>query len=319
MHLTGRIVVFCWSILALVIIGKDIIRGSTATRDGMNISGPASWYLMCVLGAAAVFGIWISVFYRKRGNNPNESTAPLESEPDTLVSQFWGLTRARKYIVVNLATKTIRFVNCHTRQKFLAIPESDFVCPLDHILDIRQFTDRGGDTSLTIVTETGSAHVPSTATNYERLRTLLSGIREFTPLGPAVDHVLKGFVFVGAALAGICLGAAVAPRSSSISILGTFVLTGAFIGVGLVSLLIHSVDRLFGRRIVVPIGFAVLGGCIGLIAASTLAPATGWSGAISGLVIGGGSLAGLVLAIVIQKGWKRPGKKRQDTQHQHDH
>lgn len=320
MNLSGRIVVFCWSILMLASIVNSMIQGhgNLVSSKGTDISGPAAWYVASVFGSIAGFGVWFSVFHRKQRDNPNESTAPLESEPDSLVSQFWGLTRARKYIVVNLATKTIRFVNCHTRRKFFAIPESEFVCPFDHILDVHEFTYRG-NTELTIVTKTGTVDVPNAATNYEHLSRLLSGIREFTPLGPAVDHLLKGVVFMGAAFTGIFLGVAITPRSSNNSIIGMFALAGAMTGVGLTSLLIHSVDRLFGRRIVIPVGFAILGGYIGLIAGFILARATDWSGAIFCLTVGTGSLAGLVIAILKQKLWHRAGKTLQDAQHKNAH
>lgn len=234
-----------------------------------------------------------------------------EQQPQVIRSEYRGVFGKTTRVIADLAENTVRFENCHTPRKFLATCEREFVCPMDDIREVHEFTSKGHAT-LTIVTTHGKAHIPGNASNYQQLQGLLSGISNLTPSGPAVDHPMMGLVYIVGATVGLFTGVAcwatMAPSSSSAGLLMVLMFVGAAIGVAFIALIVSASDRFLGIRLVVPIGLGCMGGTIGMALAKA-AP----SGKVWIVLVAFGVIAGATIGVF---GEKRKGHQAKEADHE---
>jgi hypothetical protein len=193
-------------------------------------------------------------------------------------------------VVVDARESVIHFENCHVPRKNFATASAKFSCPVSDIKAVHRFTYRGE--SLTIVTATGKALVPSTATNYGRLCEYLRKAVPVNAPGFSADDPRMGFVYVAGALIGLGGGVFLTPRNSSDFTLGMFVLVGTVLGVVGGHLLVRLGDRLAGVSLVPPFVGGVFGLILGFSVSKVVAVATEgkveWAGelALAGTVLG---------------------------------
>lgn len=128
------------------------------------------------------------------------------------------------------------------------------------------------------------------------------------PLAPgrSVTSPIMGIVYFGAALLGLFVGAALAPRAAAAGILACWMLGGAFCGLCGSGMLVTAVERSCGVRLATPLGFAVCGTLAGfaLLPAVVAGPVTArhlWMPAAAGLI------AAAVGSFREWRRWRSPG------------
>lgn len=131
------------------------------------------------------------------------SFMPLTIPNDAIVCPFFtGIKSAS--IAVDPGDAVIHFKNCHVPRGFLAIAQTWFSCPISEVRSVHRVLYRGK--SLTIVTTTGNALIPATATNYLELREFLTVAVPTNQSGFSTDDPMMGLVFLAGAFVGL-LGA----------------------------------------------------------------------------------------------------------------
>jgi len=290
--LFNRVAVFVMSSVSL--IGMAVGLANPANRNDLDIA-TGLFFLMFALIFS--FGIWISLNWRNRG--PEEMIEVLSADrppipDDAIVSSFFtGFKSA--LIAVDRSSAVIHFENCHVPRQFLAKAQTWFSCPISEVTAVHRFLYRGE--SLTIVTATGKALVPATATNYLKLLEFLTAIIPANKPGFATDNPMMGIVNVAGALVGLFGGVFLAPLGSNESTQWLFGLVGAFLGVAGGHLLIRLGDRWLKTGLVNPIAYSMVGFFYGLVATSMIAPFVNWNLAPMLAIVMTGGILGVVVGI----------------------
>lgn len=273
--LFNRIVVFIASIL--LVLGVPVVAVVSIQRNAFD---PANGFVMVVFFLFGCGGTWLSLFWKNR--------TPQEIDEELSVASARQPEIAASAISCSFATPTdaaavyldaddgvIHFQNCHVPRRLIASASEWFTCRVDEILAVHLFRYRGE--SLTIVTPEGKAVIPESGTGYAEFRDRIRQSVPFTQPGFSTDHPMMGFVYLLGALGGLFLGFLLTPQNSSDATLGVFVLIGAFLGTVCSFVLVWSADHIWQTSIVQPLGFAVVGGSIGLFVSKWLTPWLGWN------------------------------------------
>ena len=273
-------------------------------RDGLDF---VTGFLFLVFAGGACFGIWVSLTWRNRtpeelAREAEEQAAfPVSGAPtipdDALVCRFATRTRAAS-LAVDFGAAVIHFENCYVPLRFLATTATWYSCPVGDVKAVFSF-----GRSLTILTGTGKALIPGTATHYAQLREYLAEAVPTNPPGFAAEHPLMPFVYLAGACFGLFGGAILAPRNADGSTLGLFVLLGAFGGVFASRLLVYLADRLFHLNLARPIGGGMIGAIGGLLISKVLAPAIAWNMTPIVFLVLTGALIGCFIGV------KRPPRR----------
>jgi hypothetical protein len=287
----NRIAVFV--LTSGTLIGMVVTLATPKFRNDLDI---VTGFLFVTFAAMFSFGVWISLNWR---SNAPEKVADFHAvdrptiSDDAIVCPFsTGIKSAS--IAVDPGAAVIHFENCHVPRRFLATAQTWFSCPISDVRAVHRFIYDGE--SLTIVTATGKALIPATATNYLELREFITDAVPENQRGFATDHPMMGMVYVAGSLVGLFGGVFLTPRNSSDSTLAVFVLSGTVLGVACSHLLIRLGDRWLKTGLAEPIGYGMIGVNFGLTVSTAVAPFIDWNmapmialalaGGIIGVIIG---------------------------------
>lgn len=185
------------------------------------------------------------------------------------------------------------FHNCHTPRAFFATASEWFSCPLDQIQGAHVFRDHGE--SLTVVTLHGKALIVADGEGYTELRDTIRQLIPLTQPGFSTDHPSMGLVYLAGALLGVIAGFFLTPRAANDATLGLFVLCGAVLGTIVGYLVVWGGDRFLRTNLVLPIGFAVRGGGVGLVVSGSAGPWINWHiPSMIGLIVTGAVVGGAI-------------------------
>ncbi len=289
----NRVAVFVISSGGLVSIAVAL-----ATQKFRNDPDVVTGFLFVTFAAMFSCGVWISLNWRNRAPEKKlvESHTfdrPTIPENAIVCPFFTGFKSAS--VAVDPGAALIHFENCHVPRRFFAAKQTWFSCPISDVRGVHRFHYRGE--SLTIVTATGKAPIPATATNYLKLCEFLVEQVPANQSGFSTDHPMMGMVYLAGAFVGLFGGAFLTPRNSSDSTLGKFVLFGAMLGVAGSHLLIRLGDRWLKTGLVNPIGYGMSGVTFGIVVSGAIGPIIGWNMApMIALVLAGG-ITGVIIGI----------------------
>lgn len=270
--LFNRLVVLLLSSAILFGLISQLAR--PAFRGSLDL---ASGFLMVVFVGMACWGIWISLKW-PAGRLELRDIAPTHERPflpdNAIICQFFTGLRTGT-VVIEPDAAVIHFDHCHVPNRFLAVAQRTFRCSLSEIKDF--YCYQAGGASLTIRTATGRAIIPEHATNYDQLVEFLQRTIPARPIVLGADHPLMGYVYLVGALTGLFSGVYFTPRDASNSVLGVFVIVGAFLGILLSWLFVYLIHRYLKIEIARLIGYGVVGLIGGLTLALLIAPFLEWS------------------------------------------
>ncbi len=235
--------------------------------------------VMVVFFAMACVGVWFAICWKNRSTKELEEESELVSDKPSMsvdadVYRFSnGLKSAAVYL--DHDAEVIHFHNCHVPRRFLAVTDEWFSCPFTDLRGAHIFRYRGE--SITVVTATGKALILPSGRDFNAICSVMKELVPRTQPGFSTDHPVIGMVYIFGTLAGLFLGVMLTPENASDAALGLFVLVGATAGFIASHAFVWANDRLFKTSVVQPIGFATLGGGVGLALASGLGPFLGWS------------------------------------------
>jgi Zn-finger nucleic acid-binding protein len=170
-----RIAIICGSsfmllaaLAGLVTWVRQCVASGGLTGDGILLAG----VMIVALGMSGL-GVWFSLTYRSLSKPELESVsgsgAPSFSDA-SLICRFagWQWRTIPCAVIVDPQNQLIHFQNLYAPSGFLTSTHPWHSCPLSQIRKVTQTSYRGSQ-SLTIVTPTGRAMVPSGASNYSKL------------------------------------------------------------------------------------------------------------------------------------------------------
>lgn len=240
---------------AIVVVGQGRPK---LDADGMGqLLGVALALLVGGGGGGAL--VWLAITYRELSRAELESLDTSLLPPvsdDAIVCRFTVLGRTMRRIVVDFGNERVHFHRCHTQRKFLAVAQSEFSCSFNELVDVFRVQHKGD--SLTVVTTTGKAVIPMSATDYEILCARLPGCLPEQRAVVDVENPLMGILYVAAAVVGLFVGVAVTPRAASVGVMGLLMVVGAGCGVFLIRAAV-VVFNAAARRSIVP---ALAGGLV---------------------------------------------------------
>jgi hypothetical protein len=296
--LFNRIVVFVTS--GGLLVGLAVAFASPKFRNDLDL---VNGFILMVFAVMAGFGCWISLFWKERTPEElkEEDAFPSVDRPnvpeDALASHFSMLTRSAA-VFIDQNAGVLYFKNCHVPRKFVASAQPWFSCPVGDLKGVHVFRYRGE--SLTIVTASGKVLVPHTATDYSQLRQTLKELVPHSQSGFSSDHPMMGMVYLAGILIGLFAGVFLTPDNASNSTMGLFVLGGSILGSIGSHLFVSLGDRCLKIGMAQPIGFGMLGACIGLAASSLLRPAIGWNLEPTVVLILIGAIVGVLFGVIKQ-------------------
>lgn len=270
--LFNRLVVLTLS--SAVLLGMLAQLAIPAVRNRLDL---ASSFLLVVFVGMSCWGIWVSVRWPSRRLEDRDLAPHFECSrlPDNaIVCQFFTGVRSGS-VVIEPDAAVIHFDHCHVPNTFLALSQPMFHCALSEIQDT--ITCRAPAVSLTIRTALGKAVIPGHATNYDQLVEFLQRTVPVRTVATGTDHPLMGYVYVAGALAGLFGGVYLTPRNAADSVLGIFVIVGAFLGILASRALVVLADRYLRIGIAPPIAYGLIGLIAGLTVALSTAPYLGWN------------------------------------------
>jgi len=175
--------------------------------------------------------------------------APLPAlSVDSIVSRFQGFGPGVRRVIVDIDRRRIQFLGCHTPRRFLAVAQAEYVCSFDDLIDVYRCSHRGD--SLRIVTRTGTARIPGSATNYMLLCERLPQCLPETRAVIDIAHPMMGLLYVFAALVGLFTALALVPRATSALTTASLMAAGAALGITLIHLSVAYFNAKTGRSIV---------------------------------------------------------------------
>lgn len=284
-HLPSRIGMFVSGVFVFVMICMAL--ADPEFRKSLNF---VTGFIFVVTTAIAGFGIWLSIKFRIRASDEVGQLHVIDGSTiaaNAIVCPFsTGLKSAS--ITIDPDAAMIYFENCFVPRRFLASAQKLFSCPVSDVRGVHQLRLQREE-SLTIITTTGTAVIPATATNYFRMFAFLKEAVPVSQPGFSTDHPLMGIVYGAGAMIGLLGGALLTPRNANDGTLAAFVFCGSVIGVASSYLAVRLGDLWLKTNLAKILGYAAIGAGIGMAVTIMVGPIIGFGILpISILILSGG-------------------------------